>query len=81
MVGGAARSHAQLNNGFNLDGFKVPEGDKFWQVLSDLKDVVELAVFHTFTDETNQYIACEISDLKQLLQEVFPSLQLRLKHH
>ncbi|KAF7656394.1 hypothetical protein LDENG_00041990 [Lucifuga dentata] len=64
-----------------LIGAKVPEGDKFWEVLMDLKDIVELAVCHDFTDDTIQYMACKISDHRQLLQEVFPSLRLRPKHH
>lgn len=64
-----------------LIGAKVPEGDKFWEVLMELKDIVELALSHTHTDETIQYMACKILDHRQLLQEVFPSLRLRPKHH
>ncbi|KAK0148422.1 hypothetical protein N1851_011247 [Merluccius polli] len=64
-----------------LIGSRVPEGDKFWEVLMDLKDIVELAVSHSFTDETIQYMACKILDHRQLLQEVLPSLRLRPKHH
>ena len=47
----------------------------------DLKDIVELAVSHSFTDETIQYMACKILDHRQLLQEVLASLRLRPKHH
>lgn len=43
-----------------LIGSRVPEGDKSWEVLMDLKDIVELAVSHTFTDETIQYMASKI---------------------
>jgi hypothetical protein len=64
-----------------LIGSRVPEGDKFWEVLMDLKDIVELAVSHSFTDETIQYMACKILDHRQLLQEVLASLRLRPKHH
>lgn len=47
----------------------------------ELKDIVELAGSHTFTDNTIQYMASKILDHRQLLQEVFPSLRLRPKHH
>lgn len=64
-----------------LIGSRVPEGEKIWDVLMDLKDIVELAVSHTFTDNTIQYMASKILDHRQLLQEVFPNLRLRPKHH
>ena len=47
----------------------------------ELKYIVELAMSHTFTDNTIQCMACKILDHKQLLQEVFPNLRLRPKHH
>ena len=55
-----------------LIGSRVPEGDTFWEVLMDLKDIVELAMSHAFTDDTIQYMSCKISDHRQLLQEVLP---------
>lgn len=64
-----------------LIGSRVPEGDKIWEVLMELKDVVELAMCHTFTDDTIQYMAWKISGHRQLLQEVFPNFRLRPKHH
>lgn len=64
-----------------LIGFRVPEGDKIWEILMELKDIVELAVCHSFTDDTIQYMASKILDHRQLLQEVFPNLRLRPKHH
>lgn len=62
-------------------GSRVPEGDKIWEVLMEIKDVVELAVSHTFTDDTIQYMAWKISVHGQLVQEAFPNLRLRPKHH
>ncbi|KAK0142283.1 hypothetical protein N1851_020018 [Merluccius polli] len=64
-----------------LIGSRVPEGDTFWEVLMNLKDIVELAMSHAFTDDIIQYMSCKISDHRQLLQEVLPSLRLRPKHH
>lgn len=44
-------------------GSKVPRGNKFWNWLMDLKDIVELAMSYTITDESIQYMPCKISDL------------------
>lgn len=44
-------------------GSKVPRGNKFWNWLMDLKDIVELAMSHTITDESIQYMPSKISDL------------------
>lgn len=64
-----------------LVGSKVPEGDAAWAVLMELKEVVELALCPSFTDETLDYFVCKISDHSQILQEVFPELRLHPKHH
>ena len=58
----------------------MPE-DKIWEILKELKDIVRLAVSHSFTDNTIQYMTSKILDHRQLLQEVFPNLRLRPKHH
>lgn len=79
--GNGHENHALLRLLPVLIGSRVPEGDKFWEVLMELKDIVELAMSHTYTDDTIQYMACKISDHRQLLQEVFPNLRLRPKHH
>lgn len=64
-----------------LIGSRVPEGDKIWEVLMELRDIVELAMSHTFTDDIIAYMAWKISGHRQLLQEVFPNFRLRPKHH
>lgn len=40
-----------------LIGSRVPEGDTIWEILMEMKDIVELAVSHSFTDNTIQYMA------------------------
>ena len=35
----------------------------------------------SFSDETLDYFVCKISDHRQILQEAFPELRLRPKHH
>lgn len=64
-----------------LVGSKVPEGIAAWEVLVDLKEVVELALCPSFSDETLDYFVCKISDQRQTLQEPFPDFRLRPKHH
>jgi len=64
-----------------LIGSRVPDGDHIWEILMDLKEIAELAVSQTFTDESIQYLACKIVDHRQLLQYVFPNFRLRPKHH
>lgn len=79
--GNGHENHALLRLLPLLIGSKVPERDTFWEVLMDLKDVVQLAMSHTFSDETIQYMACKILDHRQLFQEVFPNVRFRPKHH
>ena len=79
--GNGHENHALLRLLPVLIGSRVPEGDRFWEVLMELKDIVKLTVSHSFTDDTIQYMACKIADHRQLLHEVFPNFQLRPKHH
>ncbi len=64
-----------------LVGSKVPEGNAAWEVLMDLKEMVKLALCPSFSDETVDYFVCKISDHRQILQETFPEIRLRPKHH
>lgn len=52
-----------------------------WQILLDLKDIVELVVAPTHTDESIAYLECKISEHRQKYQEVFPHVKLLPKHH
>ncbi|KAG9278069.1 hypothetical protein AMEX_G5864 [Astyanax mexicanus] len=62
-------------------GDKIPEGDGAWAVLMDLKEIVELGLSLTFTEETIQYLQTKIQDHRRMLLEVFPRFSLRPKHH
>lgn len=53
-----------------LVGSVVPEGDAAWAVLMELKEVVELALCPSFTDESLDYFECKIGDHRQALLEV-----------
>ena len=64
-----------------LIGHHIPESEKTWSVVLELKDIVELLSSPSFTTETLCYLQAKISDHRQLLLEVFPGTKLRPKHH
>lgn len=64
-----------------LIGHVVPEGEPAWQVLMDLKDIVELVVSPVHTDESISYLEMKISEHRQRYQELFPDVKLLPKHH
>lgn len=61
-------------------GQLVPENDKTWRVLLELKDIVEILSSSVFTTESLCYLEYNISVHRQLLQDAFPDLKLRPKH-
>lgn len=64
-----------------LIGHRIPESEKTWSVILELKDIVELLSSPSFTTETLCYLQAKISDHRQLLLEIFPGTRLRPKHH
>ena len=81
-IGGNGHENATLIRLFPLIiGNIVPEGDVAWTVLMDLKDVVEIVLSPTFTEESLQYLQTKIQDHRRMLQETFPDFKLRPKHH
>lgn len=64
-----------------LVGHHIPEGDETWEVLMNLKDVVELSVSASFTEELVYFLDCKIAEHRELFQKVFPNEKLRPKHH
>ncbi len=63
-----------------LVGQYVPPGEKAWEVLMLVKDIVELVVAPRFTDETLYFLECKLAEHSELLQSTFPELRLRPKH-
>lgn len=47
----------------------------------DLKDIVELVVAPTHTDESIDYLEFKISDHRHKYQDLFPDVPLLPKHH
>lgn len=64
-----------------LIGHVVPEVEPTWQVLMDLKDIVELVVSPVHTDESISYLEMKISEHRKRYQELFPNVKLLPKHH
>ena len=62
-------------------GHRVPEGDQTWEVILELKDLVELLATPYYTEDSLCYLQSKISDHRQLLLTVFPDYKLRPKHH
>lgn len=62
-------------------GAKIPHGEPVWDVLMDLKDIVELVVAPVHTEESIAFLDCKISEHRQKFQEVFPDVKLIPKHH
>lgn len=62
-------------------GAKVPVGDPVWEIVLILKDIVEIVVASFYREETIDYLECKISEHRERLQDAFPDLKLRPKHH
>lgn len=64
-----------------LIGSKIPCDDPAWQILMKLKDIVELTMAPVYSCESLAFLDFKISEHRQRLQEVFPTLKLTPKHH
>lgn len=64
-----------------LIGHLVPPDEPVWQVILDLKDIVELVVAPVHTTQSIAFLEAKICDHRARLQEVFPGLKLLPKHH
>lgn len=62
-------------------GSKVPEQDEVWATMMDLKEVVQLVLSPSFTEESIQYLQTKIKEHRQGLKTVFPDFKLKPKHH
>lgn len=59
----------------------MPANEPAWQLLNDLKDIVDLAVSPSHTKASIAYLAFKISEHRIRFQEVFPETKLLPKHH
>lgn len=59
--------------------FDIPENIATWEILSFLKDILELVTSFRFTD--NDFLGAKISEHRGLFLKVFPHFVLHPKHH
>lgn len=64
-----------------LVGTRVPSNEPAWQVLCELKDIVELVVAPFHTEDSISYLDFKISEHRTVFKEVFPHEKIRPKHH
>ncbi|XP_030596339.1 uncharacterized protein LOC115787699 [Archocentrus centrarchus] len=64
-----------------LIGHLVPENEPSWLVLLDLKEIIELLVAPTHTDESISYLESKITEHRQRYKDLFPAARLLPKHH
>lgn len=62
-------------------GKKVPSNEPAWEILMNLKDIVELTVSPVHSEESICYLDWKIAEHRHLFQTVFPSEKLLPKHH
>lgn len=62
-------------------GTRIPEHEPSWEVLMDLKELVEIVVSTTLSEEILSYLDTKILDHRRLLIETFPDFNLKPKHH
>ncbi|KAK2856690.1 hypothetical protein Q5P01_005425, partial [Channa striata] len=62
-------------------GTKVPEQEQAWQLFMTLKDVVELVLSPTHTDESIGHLDSLIAKHRHRFNSVFPERKLIPKHH
>lgn len=65
---------------FNI-GHMVSEDEMAWLILMVLKDIVELLVAPTHTEDSIDYLECKISEHRKIYQELLPNVQLLPKHY
>lgn len=64
-----------------LIGKSIPEQEPAWEILMDLKEIVEIVVSPVFSEEILHYLEIKLSDHRRLLTDTFPEFSFRPKHH
>ncbi len=62
-------------------GTKIPVSEPTWQVLLNLKDIVELVLAPVHSEETVCFLDSKISEHRHRFCEAFPEQRLIPKHH
>lgn len=64
-----------------LIGQKVPVDEPTWQVLTDLRDIVDLVVAPIHTEESIAFLDFKISEHRTRFQDLFPDANIFPKQH
>jgi len=64
-----------------LIGNYIPEQEQSWEILMDLKEIVEITVSSTLSEGTLCYLGNKLSDHRQLLTDTFPEFKLKPTFH
>lgn len=62
-------------------GSKIPEQEPAWEILMDLKEIVDIAVSNKLSEEALFYFSSKLRDHRKLLVHTFPEFKLKPKHH
>lgn len=62
-------------------GSRIPEQEPSWEILMDLKEIVDIIVSTTLSEEILCYLESKISDHRKLLLVTFPDFKFLPKHH
>lgn len=62
-------------------GTKIPVSEPTWQVVLNLKDIVELVLAPVHSEETVCFLDSKISEHQHRFWEAFPEQRLIPKHH
>ncbi|KAJ8347978.1 hypothetical protein SKAU_G00265670 [Synaphobranchus kaupii] len=71
-ISSAGRTTLKSQEPSVFDGDLIPEDELAWQVILDLKEIVELAVAPVHTHETIAYLDVKVSEHRQRLRELIP---------
>lgn len=64
-----------------LIGSSIPEKEPSWEILMDLKEIVEIIVSTNISEEILCYLETKIYDHHKLLLDTFPDFKCLPKHH
>ena len=64
-----------------LIGSRVPRDESAWDLLMDLKEIVELCFSPAISEASVGYLASKIADHKFAFKQLFPDVNFKPKHH
>lgn len=67
--------------GFQESYQKIPKQEPTWEILMDLKEIVDIAVSHRLSEEALFYFSSKLHDHRKLLGSTFTEFKLKPKHH